>query len=140
MILRCLFPWVNIVEKKKKESAKSCLTLMILQTVACQAPLSMGFSRQEYWSGLPFPFQGIFPTQDLNPGLPHCRQMLYRLNYGGSTVNVRISLKFIPRVTFCVDEAQIHLSRDRCYSVAFLCCFPAAMYFFTSWMLNFDGH
>ena len=32
-------------------------------TVACQAPLSMGFSRQEYWSGLPFPPPGI-PTRD----------------------------------------------------------------------------
>ena len=30
---------------------QSCLTLATLQTVACQAPLSMGFSRQEYWSG-----------------------------------------------------------------------------------------
>ena len=35
--------------------AKSCPSLVILWTVACQAPLSMGFSRQEYWSGLPFP-------------------------------------------------------------------------------------
>ena len=35
--------------------AKSCSTLAILWTVACQAPLSMGFSRQEYWSGLPCP-------------------------------------------------------------------------------------
>ena len=34
---------------------KSCSTLVTLWTVACQAPLSMGFSRQEYWSGLPFP-------------------------------------------------------------------------------------
>ena len=33
--------------------SKSCLTLMTPWTVACQAPLSMGFSRQEYWSGLP---------------------------------------------------------------------------------------
>ena len=32
--------------------AKSCLTLAIPWTVACQAPLSMGFSRQEYWSGV----------------------------------------------------------------------------------------
>ena len=30
-------------------------------TVACQAPLSMGFSRQEYWSGLPFPSPGDLP-------------------------------------------------------------------------------
>jgi len=38
-------------------------------TVAHQAPLSMGFSRQEYWSGLPSFLQGIFPTQELNPCL-----------------------------------------------------------------------
>ena len=35
--------------------AKSYPTLITPWTVACQAPLSMGFSRQEYWSGLPFP-------------------------------------------------------------------------------------
>ena len=40
---------------RKKESAKSCLTLVISRTAARRAPLSVGFSRQEYWSGLPFP-------------------------------------------------------------------------------------
>ena len=35
--------------------AQFCLTLETPWTVACQAPLFMGFSRQEYWSGLPFP-------------------------------------------------------------------------------------
>ena len=35
--------------------AKSYPTLVTPWTVACQAPLSMGFSQQEYWSGLPFP-------------------------------------------------------------------------------------
>ena len=34
-------------------------------TVACQAPLSMEFSKQEYWSGLPFPTPGDLP----NPGI-----------------------------------------------------------------------
>ena len=38
-------------------------------TVPCQAPLSMGFSRQEYWSGLPFPSPGILLTRALNPHL-----------------------------------------------------------------------
>ena len=37
---------------------KSCLTLVAPWTVACQVPLSMGFSRQEYWNGLPFPSPG----------------------------------------------------------------------------------
>ena len=54
------------------------------QTVAHQAPLSMEFSRQEYWSGLLFPSPGIFPTQGSNPGLLHCRQILYHLSYQGS--------------------------------------------------------
>ena len=40
-----------------------------------------GFSRQEYWSGF---LQGIFPTQGLNPDIPHCRQILYCLNHEGS--------------------------------------------------------
>ena len=53
-------------------------------TVAHQAPLSMGFSRQEYWSGCRFLLQGIFPTQGLNPGLRHCRQTLSRLSHQGS--------------------------------------------------------
>ena len=48
----------------------SCVRLsVILWTVACQAPLSMGFSRQEYWNGLPCPLQGIFPNQGLNLSL-----------------------------------------------------------------------
>ena len=38
--------------------AKSCPTLAIPWTVAHQAPVSMGFSRQKYWSGLPFPSPG----------------------------------------------------------------------------------
>ena len=37
--------------------------------VACQAPLSMGFPRQEYWSRLPFPSLGIFLTQGSSPHL-----------------------------------------------------------------------
>ena len=40
-----------------------------LWTIACQALLSMGFSRQEYWSGLPCLSQGIFLTQGSNPHL-----------------------------------------------------------------------
>ena len=52
-------------------------------TAAKQAPLSMGFSRQEYWSRCHFLLQRIFQTQGLNPSLPHCRQMLYPLSHGG---------------------------------------------------------
>ena len=44
---------------------------VISWTVARQAPLSMGFPMQEYWSGLQFPSPGVFPTQGLNLGLKH---------------------------------------------------------------------
>ena len=37
-------------------------------TVAHEAPLSMGFSRQEYWSGLPFPSPGDLPNPGIEPG------------------------------------------------------------------------
>ena len=40
-----------------------------LWTVVCKAPLSMVFSRQEYWSGLPCLLQDIFPSQGWNPHL-----------------------------------------------------------------------
>ena len=53
-------------------------------TVAHQAPPSMGFSRQEHWSGLPFPSPGDLPTQGSNSGLPHCRQTHYHLSHRGS--------------------------------------------------------
>ena len=39
-------------------------------TVACQTPLSKGFSRQEYWSGLPFPLSGDLPNSGINPVFP----------------------------------------------------------------------
>ena len=39
-------------------------------TVACQAALSMGFSRQEYWSGLPFPSLGELPNPGIEPRSP----------------------------------------------------------------------
>ena len=50
--------------------AKSCPTLAIPWTVACQAPLSMRFSRQEYWSGLPFPSPGDLPNPGIEPSEP----------------------------------------------------------------------
>ena len=46
----------------------SCVRLCATpRTVTCQAPLAIGFSRQEYWSGLPCPLPGdLFPTQGSN--------------------------------------------------------------------------
>ena len=49
---------------------KSCLTLVIPWTVASQTSLSMGFSREEYWSGLPFPSPGDLPDPGIESGSP----------------------------------------------------------------------
>ena len=49
---------------------KSRLTLASPWGLDRQAPLSMGFPRQEYWSGLPFPFPGDLPNPGIEPASP----------------------------------------------------------------------
>ena len=46
---------------------------------------SIYLSMEEYWNGCHALLQGIFPTQGLNPGLPHCRHILYHLGHQGNT-------------------------------------------------------
>ena len=50
-----------------------------LWTVAHQAPPSMGFSRQEYWSGLPFPSQGDLLDPGIEPSIPQSQHILRKL-------------------------------------------------------------
>ena len=79
-------------------------------TVAHQAPLSMEFSRQEYWSWQPLLYQGIFPTQGSNLGLLHCRQILkHRSHQGSPYLSIYLStyilfqilqLGFQPKISF----------------------------------------
>ena len=54
----------------------------------CQAPLSMGFSRQEYWSGLPFPSPGDLPNPEIEPGSPELHaEILYHLSHQGRSMD-----------------------------------------------------
>ena len=63
----------------------SCVQLFATPwTLAHQAPLSMGFSRQEYWSGLPFPSPGDLPNPRIKPRSPVLQVILYHLSYRGS--------------------------------------------------------
>ena len=55
------------VKRRESEVAQSCPTLCDPWTVAYQAPPSMGFSRQEYWSGLPCPPPGDLPDPGIKP-------------------------------------------------------------------------
>ena len=61
---------IVLITESESEVAQLCLTLCDPWTVAYQAPLSMGFSRQEYWSGLPFPSPGDLPDPGIKPGSP----------------------------------------------------------------------
>ena len=56
--------------KVKVKSLSRVRLLATPWTVAYQAPLSMRFSRQEYWSGLPFPSPGDLPDPGIEPGFP----------------------------------------------------------------------
>ena len=57
-------------EKVKVLVDQSCWTLCDPIVCSPQAPLSMGFSRQEYWSGLPFPLPGDLPNPGIKPESP----------------------------------------------------------------------
>ena len=56
--------------KVKVKSLSRVRLFATVWTVAYQAPLSMGFSRQEYWGGLPFPSPGDLPDPGIEPGSP----------------------------------------------------------------------
>ena len=71
------------------KSLQSCL-FATPWTVAHQAPLSMKFFRQEYWSGLSFSSPGDL----LDPGIElDCRQILYYLSHQGSPILISYDMK-----------------------------------------------
>ena len=53
--------------RAESEVAQLCPTLCDPMDCTCQAPLSMGFSRQDYWGGLPFPSPGDLPNPEIKP-------------------------------------------------------------------------
>ena len=99
-LLRSQNSWLNGPDAVRVCAAQLCLSPW---TVAHQVLLSIELSRQEYWSGLPFLLQGIFPIQGLNlslwcllrwqgDSLPLCHQMNYHFqitifNYGQSDLS-----------------------------------------------------
>ena len=54
----------------ESEATQSYPTLCDPWTIVCQVPSSMGYSRREYWSGLPFPSPGDLPNPGIEPGSP----------------------------------------------------------------------
>ena len=68
-----LIPLVPLISRFLKVKVKSLSRVRLFVTpwtVAYQAPPSMGFSRQEYWSGVPLPSPGYLPDPGMEPGSP----------------------------------------------------------------------
>ena len=78
--LPCCPPNTYHIRLSESETVSHSVVSNSLQppwTEACQTPVSMELSRQEYWSGCHSLLQGIFLTWGLNPYLLHCRWILY---------------------------------------------------------------
>ena len=71
----------------KRKLSCTVMSNSVIPMYSPPGPLSMEFSRQEYWSGLPFPSPGDLPDPRIEPGsmscrdLLHCRQILFQLSY-----------------------------------------------------------
>ena len=85
------------------KSLQSCPTLCDPMDRSPQAPLSMGFSRQEYWNRLTFSFQGIFLTQGSNPHLLYLLHWQVRLFTTSATSVHAKSLQSRPTVCDPMD-------------------------------------
>ena len=91
-------------------------------TVACQAPLSMGLSRQEYWSGLPFPSPEDLPDLGTEPRSPVLQAWATREVIREATVlptAMKNPLPFSVLFTHCLFQdcliALIHRNKDVMY-------------------------
>ena len=65
-------------------ATQSCPTLVTPWIIAHQTPLSMGFSRQECWNGLPFSSPGDLPDAGIELRSPALQEILYLLSFEGS--------------------------------------------------------
>ena len=71
IFLKVMIQLYDVYKKREeREVTQSCLTLCDPVDCTYQAPMSMGFSRQEYWSGLPFPSPGDLPDSGIEPRSP----------------------------------------------------------------------
>ena len=92
--------------------AQSCPSASLrLHGLAHQAPMSTGFSRQEYWSELLCASPGDIPNPGIEPrDLPHCRQILYHMSHQGSPVNGRTGFKIRSTIRSELLSVVLHLA------------------------------
>ena len=90
-------------------------------TVACQTLPSMGFSRQEYWSGLPFPSPGDLPDQGIKPMSPALQADSLPSEPPGKLIglrrrNILFSLGSMKEIIVLLGRINIYLVPIMCYS------------------------
>ena len=83
----CVYPGVCIMLKVKVKSLSHIQLFATQRTVAYYAPPSMGFSRQEYWSGLPFPSPRDLPDPGIESRSPALQADALPLSHQGSPVS-----------------------------------------------------
>ena len=88
------FP-MRLINKVKVKSLSHVWLFGTLWTVAYQAPLSMGFSRQEYWSGLPFPSLRDLPNPGIEPRSPALEADALTSEPPGKIEWIKLSLKML---------------------------------------------
>ena len=86
--------WNLTLISSLKVKSLSCVRLFVTPwTIAYQAPLSMGFSRQEYWSGLPFPSPGDLPHPGTEPRSPALQADALPSELQGKPISLLIFVK-----------------------------------------------
>ena len=83
-IKTCVCVCVCVCARARAQSFSQVRLFVIPWTIACQALMSMGFSRQECWSGLPFPSPGDLPAPGIEPTSPALQADSLLLSHQGS--------------------------------------------------------
>ena len=103
--------------KVKVKSLSHVRLFATLWTVAYQAPPSMGFSRQEYWSGLPVPSPGDLPNPGIEPGSPTFQADALTSEPPGTPLNHPSGLltchkstsPLLPSSSYVISQGYLHL-------------------------------
>ena len=98
----------------------------------------MRFSRKEDWSGLPFLSPGDLPEPEMNPGLLHCRQILYWVTFNGS-FNLHISNQQFWAFFSCTSWPSVYLLLRNVYLDLlqfFDCIFYLFIWYWASWAIH----
>ena len=117
-------------------------------TGAHQAPLSLEFSRQEYWNGLPFPSPGHLPNPGIKPGSPSLQADVLRSEPPGNPYiytilpNREIYILFLfphlspsTQILFKISLTCLLVS---CVFILFFLCFPLSFFFIFYFLFFFE--